>query len=392
VSIVAAAACQAWGFGGNFEVAPSDVTAPALAYGVAKARPGWRAPLSSLELNNAGKAAVNPSGLTQFRIRPDPPTNGDNAAQYLVVNSGKSPRSFPRVVARLCRRIDECPADSRKVFAGVCGCGVPDDDTDRDGAADCLDYCPTDASKTTPGRCGCGVAETDSDGDGAPNCVDSCPTDRSKVLPGVCGCGASDVDGDGDGFVCADECPRDPLKTSPGVCGCGAVDTSSDGDGDGVIDCSDGCPTDTFKTSPGMCGCGVLESACASCFRFGYAELLFTVAATVRNPFLNVSINVAVTLPSGALRTISAFYNGVARGSRALLYMARVYCGENGVYTWRLLPTSVNVTSLNSTTLVSASTLTPANWPGKLRRHPADNTQFVYDNGEDFVHIGACGR
>ncbi|MFM1803807.1 MAG: Cellulosome-anchoring protein precursor, partial [Planctomycetota bacterium] len=39
---------------------------------------------------------------------------------------------------------DLCPDDPNKTIPGVCGCGVPDIDTDSDGVLDCNDECPTD--------------------------------------------------------------------------------------------------------------------------------------------------------------------------------------------------------------------------------------------------------
>ncbi len=54
---------------------------------------------------------------------------------------------------------DICPSDSSKVEPGVCGCGVSDADSDRDGTPDCKDGCKTDPNKTQPGGCGCGVPE-----------------------------------------------------------------------------------------------------------------------------------------------------------------------------------------------------------------------------------------
>ncbi|NJL58276.1 MAG: hypothetical protein HC887_00155 [Desulfobacteraceae bacterium] len=38
---------------------------------------------------------------------------------------------------------DQCPSDPNKTEPGICGCGVPDTDTDKDGVADCRDNCPT---------------------------------------------------------------------------------------------------------------------------------------------------------------------------------------------------------------------------------------------------------
>ncbi|MBI4719631.1 MAG: hypothetical protein HY763_17685 [Planctomycetes bacterium] len=40
-----------------------------------------------------------------------------------------------------CDSDEECPDDPRKVVAGQCGCGIPDDDSDDDSVADCVDMC-----------------------------------------------------------------------------------------------------------------------------------------------------------------------------------------------------------------------------------------------------------
>jgi hypothetical protein len=48
------------------------------------------------------------------------------------------------------------------VAPGLCGCLVPDDDSDGDGVLDCDDVCP-------------GVPDIDSDGDAMVDCVDPCP-------------------------------------------------------------------------------------------------------------------------------------------------------------------------------------------------------------------------
>jgi len=154
---------------------------------------------------------------------------------------------------------DECPDDPNKVAPGICGCGVPDDDSDGDGVADCLDGCPEDAEKIAPGACDCGTPDSDSDQDGTPDCHDGCPDDPEKTTPGVCGCGIPDTDSDGDTTPdCSDGCPNDPQKVAPGICGCGAADTDSDEDG--TADCSDRCPNDASKTAPGECGCGTPDT------------------------------------------------------------------------------------------------------------------------------------
>jgi hypothetical protein len=150
---------------------------------------------------------------------------------------------------------DSCPNDPGKTMPGQCGCGNTNTDSDNDGTADCNDDCPADPTKTVVGMCGCGAPEWDSDEDGVPDCDDGCPDDPDKLNPGDCGCGIPDADSDGDSTAdCQDSCPADPNKFILGVCGCGKLDTDSDGDG--VADCIDSCPGDPDKTAPGICGCG----------------------------------------------------------------------------------------------------------------------------------------
>ena len=66
--------------------------------------------------------------------------------------------------------IDRCPDDPDKIDAGICGCGVSDEDLDQDGTPDCNDECPDDPDKIDPGLCGCGTSDVDTDGDGVPDC------------------------------------------------------------------------------------------------------------------------------------------------------------------------------------------------------------------------------
>lgn len=60
-----------------------------------------------------------------------------------------------------CAPPDLCPNDPQKLEPGVCGCGMSDQDSDGDGAADCVDACPLDAMG-------------DSDLDGVCDSVDRC--------------------------------------------------------------------------------------------------------------------------------------------------------------------------------------------------------------------------
>ncbi|MFH1726056.1 MAG: PKD domain-containing protein, partial [Elusimicrobiota bacterium] len=99
------------------------------------------------------------------------------------------------------------------------------------------DFCPADPDKAEPGLCGCGVPDADSDGDGTPDCDDQCPDDPAKTEAGACGCGAVD-DADGDGvFACGaspDDCPAaaNPDQADFDADGIGDVcDADIDGDG-----------------------------------------------------------------------------------------------------------------------------------------------------------------
>lgn len=149
--------------------------------------------------------------------------------------------------------VDHCPDDPIKTEPGICGCGVPDDDSDKDGTMDCFDECPTDPLKNTTGECGCGKPEGNCDP------TDFCKEDPHKKEPGICGCGIPDTDRDKDGTPdCIDQCPDHKIKTKPGVCGCSV--TEIDSDMDGVPDCVDECPNIPTKSIYGYCGCLTQET------------------------------------------------------------------------------------------------------------------------------------
>jgi hypothetical protein len=106
--------------------------------------------------------------------------------------------------------LDGCPSDPAKIAPGICGCGIPDVDTDGDGVLDCNDGCPADPTKTAPGLCGCGTPDTDTDGDGVPDCLDNCPH--------VANADQADANGDGIG----DACRTTGSNAANGSCGtCG---------------------------------------------------------------------------------------------------------------------------------------------------------------------------
>jgi len=91
-------------------------------------------------------------------------------------------------------RDDDCRNDPNKDKPGLCGCGVPNTDTDGDGTPDCKDSCLHDGSKMSPDVCRCGHPDTDMDGDGTPDCCDGCPRDAHKTRSGTCGCGRPNLD------------------------------------------------------------------------------------------------------------------------------------------------------------------------------------------------------
>ncbi len=111
---------------------------------------------------------------------------------------------------------DFCPDDPDKTTGGVCGCGVPDVDSDGDTVLDCNDLCPLDPAKTVPGVCGCFISDADTDSDTVADCIDNCPL--------LANLDQSDLDADDLGDVC-DVCPHDPLDDLDADGVCGDVDT-----------------------------------------------------------------------------------------------------------------------------------------------------------------------
>lgn len=127
---------------------------------------------------------------------------------------------------------EQCPNDPDKLVPGVCGCGVPDEDSDNDTLLDCQDNCPEDSN---PGQADAdqdnvgdacdecpGHPDTaDADDDGVPDACDNCPT--------VANPNQANTDGDGLGNAC-DNCPN---VTNPG---------QQNADSDGFGDACDNCP------------------------------------------------------------------------------------------------------------------------------------------------------
>lgn len=129
---------------------------------------------------------------------------------------------------------DFCPNDPNKSEPGICGCGVPDIDSDNDGLADCLDNCLQFPNPD----------QEDADGDGIGNVCDNCPGHENPSQ--------IDRDGDGIGDVCdIGECAcdlngdgrcdsTDNQLFSDAVSSNSLTDFSCDLDGNGICDAVDG--------------------------------------------------------------------------------------------------------------------------------------------------------
>ncbi len=90
---------------------------------------------------------------------------------------------------------DLCPDDPNKTEPGICGCGVPDTDTDGDETADCIDAFPSDPTEWADNdndNIG-DNADTDDDDDGMPDVWE----EQYEGLNPLVDDASDDLDGDG---------------------------------------------------------------------------------------------------------------------------------------------------------------------------------------------------
>ncbi len=135
---------------------------------------------------------------------------------------------------------DFCPDDAYKPFpwkTNICGCGVPEVNSDEDSRLNCQDNCIFVPNES----------QTDTDADGKGDACDNCPNIANADQADADGDGIGNVcdncssvanpdQADGDGDLLGDACDNCPLLANPGQ-----LDTDGDGDGDGC----DNCPNAT---------------------------------------------------------------------------------------------------------------------------------------------------
>jgi endonuclease/exonuclease/phosphatase family metal-dependent hydrolase len=197
--------------------------------------------------------------------------------------------------------VDQCPTDPNKTLPGICGCGVSDADSDKDGTPDCKDGCKTDPNKTAPGACGCGVPEgscstckntlvkdeilmagqyrCSADGKyqfGMSSGGNLALLEGTKTLwsAGTC-CGAAFVAMQDDGNLVVYD--GSSPKWASNTAGRPGASLTVENNGTAVIRYNgsiiwsvgntapaDNCPNDPNKTHPGQCGCGFPEGSCGA--------------------------------------------------------------------------------------------------------------------------------
>jgi len=112
----------------------------------------------------------------------------------------------------------------------------------------------------------------------------------------------------------------------------------------------------------------------------GIYELQFRTDSDLNDPFFGDRVKVTFVRPDGSKTTAEGFYDGEHT------FRVRSYCDSAGQWRWT---TTSNIEELNG--LSGSFQVVRSPLPGKLRKHPDDSRQLVYDNGKWFLHIGDTG-
>ena len=200
---------------------------------------------------------------------------------------------------------DICPNDPNKTEPGICGCGVPDDDTDGDTVPDCIDICPG------------GDDNTDTDGDGVPDACDPCPNDNPDDSDSdgvcesddVCPGGDDNMDTDGDGVP--DAC--DPCTTTnpddcngnriPDECEVPPIGSGPDCNANAIPDeCETDCNGNSVPDECDIADCPLGDAACADCNGNGIPD-------ECDSEFTDVALFVAQLLSDAPEPVLSCMYD-----------------------------------------------------------------------------------
>jgi len=112
----------------------------------------------------------------------------------------------------------------------------------------------------------------------------------------------------------------------------------------------------------------------------GVFEIELTGLRHGADSYFEIELKVIFTRPDDSKVEVDGFYDGGGA------FRARAYCDAVGIWSWRAVSGDPELNGQSGSFTVGNSVL-----KGKLRKHPDDPHQFVYDNGEWFLHIGDTG-
>ena len=112
----------------------------------------------------------------------------------------------------------------------------------------------------------------------------------------------------------------------------------------------------------------------------GVWEVSFQTTEQILSPSMDWQTQLIFTRPDQSVVQVDCFF----RGDKT--WIGRAYCDQPGQWSWRTVSAHV---SLNH--IAGQFEVLPSELPGKLRKHPDDSHQFVFDNGQWFLHLGDTG-